>query len=147
MTRTTAATWAGPVLWAAAIYNVAFGIFAGLFPSAYWSWIGLPPPLYPSLWQCIGMIVACYGIGYAFAARAPVTLWPVVLVGLIGKLLGPAGFVFAYTTGELPLAYGWILLSNDLLWWVPFTLICWRGWRAMPYFGPRSADLPPAGDR
>ena len=123
------------MLWAAALYNVAFGLFAGLFPGAYWSWLGMPQPLYPSLWQCIGMIVACYGIGYAFAAREPLRLWPIVLVGLVGKVLGPAGFLFALAGGELPLRYGWILLTNDLIWWLPFALIVRAGYRRYPYFG------------
>ncbi|MGB0621306.1 MAG: alkyl hydroperoxide reductase [Myxococcota bacterium] len=126
--------WSGPVLWAAAFYNVAFGVFAGLFPLAYWDWIGLAPPLYPTLWQCIGMIVACYGVGYAFAARAPYTLWPVVLVGMIGKVLGPAGFVWAVFQGQLPVEYGWILITNDLIWWVPFGILCWEGAKRDVYF-------------
>jgi len=122
------------VLWAAAAYNVAFGLFAGLFPKAYWLWLELPVPVYPSLWQCIGMIVACYGIGYAYAARAPLVLWPIVFVGLVGKVLGPMGFLFALSTGELPPRYGWILLSNDLVWWIPFIQIVLAGWRENPYF-------------
>ena len=56
------------VLWAAAAYNVAFGIFVGVFPNAYFEWLAMDLPRYPSLWQCIGMIVACYGVGYAFAS-------------------------------------------------------------------------------
>ena len=123
------------VLIAAAIYNVAFGIFAGLFPGAYFDWLGLEAPRYPSLWQCIGMIVACYGVGYAFAARSPLVLWPIVLVGLLGKILGPMGFLFALSSGEVPLRFGWILLSNDLVWWLPFTWIVLAGWRHQPYFG------------
>ena len=58
------------VLWAAAAYNVAFGIFVGVFPNAYFEWLAMDLPRYPSLWQCIGMIVACYGVGYAFADPA-----------------------------------------------------------------------------
>jgi hypothetical protein len=124
------------VLWAAAAYNVAFGIFAGLFPNAYYEWLAMDLPRYPSLWQCIGMIVACYGVGYAFAARAPLVLWPIVLVGLLGKILGPLGFLVGLATGEVPLRFGWILLTNDLIWWIPFFKIVAAGWKRHPYFGP-----------
>ena len=121
------------VLWAAAGYNVAFGVFAGLFPGAYFRWVGMSAPAYPSLWQCIGMIVACYGVGYAFAALDPLRLWPIVFVGLLGKIFGPVGFLFALARGEVPLSFGWILLSNDLIWWIPFALIVVAGWRRYPY--------------
>lgn len=127
------------VLWAAAAYNVMFGLFAGLFPNAYFDWLGMELPRYASLWQCIGMIVACYGVGYAFAAKQPLVLWPIVLVGLLGKILGPLGFLFGLATGEVPLRFGWILLTNDLIWWVPFTRIVIAGWRRHPYFGTRSS--------
>jgi hypothetical protein len=130
------------VLYAAAAYNVLFGLFAGLFPGAYFEWLGLAPPRYPSLWQCIGMIVACYGIGYAYAARSPLVLWPIVLVGLLGKILGPAGFLLSWLTGELPIRFASILLTNDLIWWFPFLKIVAAGWRRHPYFFERSAAGP-----
>ena len=41
----------------------------------------------------MGMIVGVYGIGYLIAARDPRTHWPIVLVGLLGKVFGPIGFV------------------------------------------------------
>lgn len=126
--------WFKPVLYAAAAYNLAFGGFVGLFPETYFHWVEMQVPHYPSLWQCIGMIVACYGVGFAFAARAPMVLWPIVLVGLLGKLLGPLGFGFAVATGEIPVRFGYVLLTNDLIWWVPFTWIVIAGWRQHPYF-------------
>ncbi len=55
------------------------------------------------------------------------------LVGLPGKIHGPAGFPFAWLSGELPLRFGWILLTNDLIWWVTFVHIVVAGWRRHPY--------------
>lgn len=121
-------------LYAAAAYNLSFGAFTGLWPATYFEWVGMEPPRYLALWQCIGMIVACYGIGFAFAARNPFVLWPLVLVGLLGKLLGPLGFAFAVATGEVPAQFGWVLLTNDFIWWAPFTWIVIAGWRRHPYF-------------
>jgi len=60
--------WAKPVLLAAAAYNLLFGAFAVVFPMAWFEWGGMPAPNLPSLWQCIGMIVGVYGIGYGIAA-------------------------------------------------------------------------------
>jgi hypothetical protein len=117
-------------LWAAAAYNVLWGAAVVLFPLAFFRWIGMPPPNYPQLWQCIGMIVGVYGVGYAIAARDPLRHWPIVLVGLLGKVFGPLGFLIAALRHELPWAFGLTLLGNDLIWWVPFALILRAAWRA-----------------
>jgi hypothetical protein len=47
----------------------------------------------------------------------------IVLVGLLGKLLGPFGFLLAACRGELPWRFGGLLLPNDIVWWAPFALI------------------------
>ena len=48
------------------------------------------------------MIVGAYGIGYLAAAKDPITHWPITLVGFIGKICGPVGFVDGYLRGTLP---------------------------------------------
>lgn len=112
-------------LLAAAAYNVVFGLYTLLLPKHYFAWSGLgsnaPNP--QALWPCIGMIVAVYGLGYAIAATDPLRHWPIVLVGLIGKILGPLGFLDGVIRGALPPKFGWILLSNDLIWWPSFFAI------------------------
>jgi small multidrug resistance pump len=80
-------------------------------------------PRYPFIWQCVGMIVGVYGIGYLAAARDPVRHWPIVLVGFLGKIFGPLGYVMGVLKGEVPAAFGVTLPTNDLVWWVPFALI------------------------
>jgi hypothetical protein len=111
------------VLWAAACYNLAWGVFMVCFPVEPFRWAEMPPPNYPSLWQCVGMMVGVFGVGYAIAATDPVRHWPLVLVGLLGKICGPIGFVYSALAGELPWVAGWTILTNDLAWWVPFGLI------------------------
>ncbi|QDU27652.1 hypothetical protein ETAA8_27410 [Anatilimnocola aggregata] len=117
------------MLWAAAIYNLAWGALAVLWPRLAFDWAGMEPPNYPSLWQCIGMIVGVYGVGYAIAAYDPVRHWPIVLVGLLGKVLGPIGFLWANRHGELPWIAGLTNVTNDLIWWVPFGLVLWHAWQ------------------
>jgi len=57
--------------------------------------------------------------------------------GLLGKLLGPLGFVWAVANDDIPQAFGWTILTNDLIWWPAFGLylreVAWRcgGWRAL----------------
>ncbi len=122
--------WTFWALGAAGVYNLAWGAFAILFPLALFRWTGFDPmPNYPALWQCIGMIVGVYGVGYLIAAGDSRRHWPIVLVGLLGKLFGPIGFLNAAMTGELPWTMGWTLLTNDLIWWAPFTAILWDAWK------------------
>lgn len=128
--------WAGPMLRAAALYNLAFGAFAVVWPRAWFEWSELPVPTMLSLWQCVGMVVGVYGVGYWCAARAPLRHWPIVLVGLLGKLCGPIGFVDAACRGEMPWRAGWLLLGNDLIWWLPFTLLLLAAYR---HHHPRTA--------
>lgn len=123
------ASWMRWVLVAAGVYNLAWGAWVVAYPSALFWWAGMAPPLYPSIWQCVGMIVGVYGIGYLAAARDPTRHWPIVLVGLLGKVLGPLGFAAAASKGELPWAFGWTILTNDLIWWGPFAAILWAAAR------------------
>ncbi|MFZ4597186.1 MAG: SelL-related redox protein [Terrimicrobiaceae bacterium] len=124
----SAPRWIRNVLLAAAAYNILWGAFAVLFPSAMFTWLNMPQPNYPQFWQCIGMIVGVFGIGYAIAAFDPVRHWPIVLVGFLGKVFGPLGMVQALWTGQLPWGFALNCVTNDLIWWVPFALILKHAW-------------------
>ena len=136
--------WMSRVLWAAAIYNLAWGAWVVLRPHDLFVWTGAELPRYPSIWQCVGMIVGVYGIGYAIAASNPVRHWPITLVGLLGKIFGPVGFVWMLLTtsgdeaGRLPIAWGWTIVTNDLIWWVPFAAIL--------YHAAKTSLAPPGAD-
>ncbi|MBM3847151.1 MAG: redoxin domain-containing protein [Verrucomicrobia bacterium] len=117
------------VLLAAGVYNVLWGAFAVLFPFAMFRWLDMPLPNYPQLWQCIGMIVGVYGIGYAIAAFDPARHWPVVLVGFLGKVFGPIGMAQALWTEALPWGFALNCVTNDLIWWIPFALILKHAWQ------------------
>lgn len=118
------------VLVAAGVYNLAWGAVVVIAPGGTLSWLGLrgEDPQLRAVWGCVGMIVGVYGVGYLAAARRPLVHWPIVLVGLLGKLFGPIGFVLAASAGELPWSMGWTLLTNDLIWWLPFGVILWQAW-------------------
>lgn len=122
----TVPRWIPFVLHATAVYNLAWGLFVIFFPLEPFRWAGMEPPNDPVLVQCLGLIVGLYGIGYALAARDPVTLWPLVLVGLLGKVVAPIGFVYAASRGEFPWHVGWTIVTNDLAWWIPFTAILFQ---------------------
>jgi hypothetical protein len=120
------APWMVIALIAAGVYNLLWGAVAIIWPTGLFDLAGMEPPRYASIWQCVGMIVGVYGVGYLVAARDPLRHWPIVLVGLLGKVFGPVGFVGAAARGELPWAFGWTIITNDLVWWAPFAAILWR---------------------
>lgn len=91
---------------AAGIYNLAWGAVTVLFPAWLFLLTGLDEPRYPFIWQCVGMIVGVYGVGYLAAATDPLRHWPIVLVGLLGKIFGPLGYVGGLIRGDVPLAFG-----------------------------------------
>lgn len=122
--------WMSTVLAVAGVYNLLWGAWAVLLPDPSFALSGLAVPdrplHYPQLWQCIGMIVGVYGVGYLLAARDPVTHWPIVLVGLLGKVFGPVGYVYGVAAGQTAPAGILTIIPNDLIWWVPFALILRR---------------------
>lgn len=96
----------------------------------------MPLPTYPMIWQCVGMIVGVYGVGYLVAARQPLVHWPITLVGFLGKIFGPIGFAWYLAQGAFPLSFGLTIMTNDLIWWVPFFLILKRAYEATDGFQP-----------
>lgn len=122
--------WMGRWLVAAGIYNLAWGALTVLVPSWLFSLTGMEQPNYPFIWQCVGMIVGVYGVGYLAAAADPLRHWPIVLVGFLGKIFGPLGYAIGVVRGEVPPAFGATLPTNDLIWWVPFGLILYHAARA-----------------
>lgn len=120
--------WAGPVLVLAGVYNIIWGALVVLFPNLAFNLFNLEPPIYPELWQCIGMIVGVYGVGYLAASTDPLRHWPIILVGLLGKIFGPIGFLKALWDGVFPLEFGILIIFNDLIWWLPFGLILFITW-------------------
>jgi hypothetical protein len=127
MTRTAIpiepSQWMTNALRLAGLYHLCFGAFAVLFPTLPFVWAGMSEPNLPWLWQCIGMLLGVFGIGYLLAARDPFRHWPIVVAGLLGKVLVPIGFVDAALRGEAQWAFCWVVVLNDLVWWVPFALI------------------------
>jgi small multidrug resistance pump len=118
-----------PWFYAAAVYNAIWGTAAVLFPNVFFSAFGMKIPNYPQLFQGIGMIVGVYAIAYWLIAKNPERYGPFVYVGLLGKIFGPIGFVFGAMRGELPWAFGWINVFNDLIWlpaFIGFSRAVWK---------------------
>ena len=122
----------------AGCYNLAFGLWAAIWPHAFFELFSIPPPRYPGIWACLGMVVGVYGLLYWHAAWKLDTAWPIIAVGLVGKVLGPIGMVVSFGD-DWPRRLGMICVYNDLIWWLPFGLFLARG----TWLGKRLMVLAP----
>lgn len=115
---------------AAGLYNVAWGVYAVVDPQWVFRFAGMEPMVHPAVFATLGMTIALYGVLYFEVARVPERGWLIAAVGLAGKLLGPAGFAALVATGNWPLSAGVLILTNDLVWWLPFGLYLSDAWPA-----------------
>ncbi len=118
---------------AAGAYNVLWGCYAVVDPQWVFRVAGMTPQNHPQIFMTLGMVLGLYGLLYLDVALRPAEGLTVAAVGLAGKVLGPLGWLWLYLTGQWPLASGLLLVTNDLIWWLPFTLYlhdCLPGWRA-----------------
>lgn len=110
----------------AGVYNLAFGLWAGFWPLQFFQLFAIAPPTYPQIWACVGMIVGVYGLLYVYVAWRLETGWPIIAVGLLGKILGPIGMMTSFGP-DWPRRLGMLCVYNDLIWWLPFGLFLIRG--------------------
>jgi hypothetical protein len=114
----------------AAVYNIGWGLFSSVDPQWLFRFAGMQPLNHPAVFACLAMVVGVYGICYAEVARRPEHGFLIAAVGLLGKLLGPLGLAFLVLTGEWPRATIVLCLTNDLVWWVPFSVYLKDAWPA-----------------
>ena len=124
-----------PWFFAAAVYNVVWGSLHVFTPLAVPRLLGLEA-IDPLVWQSLGLFVGVYAPAFAWAARTPERHPHLVAVAALGKVAGPLGFAWAVSAGELPLRFGLVVLTNDVIW-LPAILLYIRGaaarsggWRA-----------------
>jgi small multidrug resistance pump len=106
---------------AAAVYNLAFFAWSALAPGQFFALAGAhcaPPAEY--LWQCVGMVVGVYGLLYWHASRHLDRARPIIAVGLLGKVLGPIGWVWTFAPGRIAAPTFVVVALNDILWWPGF---------------------------
>ena len=99
------------------------------FPSHMFTFAGLQQPLYPWLWQTVGMTIFVFGVAYILAHKNPLRHWPIVAAGVLGRILGPIGFFYSLYQGTITWKFGVTLITNDAIWLVPFTLILWKAYK------------------
>lgn len=124
--------------YAAAVYNAAWGVAASLAPTFLLRLAGYEGRGLAVLMQTVGMIVGVYAYGYWLIARDPVRYANLVWIGLLGKVLGPLGFLLSAARGEIGWAFGLTILLNDVFWWPAMGLFAYR--YARTPFPPESGE-------
>lgn len=118
--------WMKAILFVAGMYSILWGLSVIFFPDFWFRLGNIEIPRYLQLWQCFGLYAISMGIGYLIAYTNPLRHWPIVLVGMIGKVFAPIGFMYYYFQGELPLVILQMNFTNDMIWWIPFGLILYN---------------------
>ena len=115
---------------AAGLYNLGWGVFSALDPQWLFRFANMPLQNTPEIFACLGMVVGLYGILYLEVARVPERGWLLAAVGLLGKVLGPIGWLNLFWSGQWPLGTLALCATNDLIWWGPFVLYLYDAWPA-----------------
>ena len=114
----------------AGLYNLGWGLFSVVNPQWLFRFAGMPLQNDPEIFACLGMVVGLYGILYLEVARIPERGWLIAAVGLLGKVLGPIGWLNLVWSGQWPIATLVLCVPNDLIWWTPFGLYLYDAWPA-----------------
>lgn len=104
----------------AGLYNVLWGLAAIFLPHVFSQFLSMEMPQAAILWQCIGFAVGVYGIGFYIASFEPENHWPIVLVGLVTKILITLVFLKNILSGALPLKALSMIVLDDVIWIIPF---------------------------
>jgi hypothetical protein len=112
----------------AGLYNIAWGIYSSIDPQWMFRFAGMPLQNYPEVFACLAMVIGLYGLLYLEVARAPENGWRIAAVGLAGKVLGPIGWLYLVTTGRWSPSTIILCVTNDLIWWAPFSIYLYDVW-------------------
>ena len=116
---------------AAGAYNLIWGAYSLIDPGWLFRLADMSPARYPQLFACMAMVVGLYGFVYLEIARAPERGWLLAAIGLLGKIAGPIGMIYLIVSGQWKLGAIWLCVTNDFIWWLPFSMYLRDAW---PFF-------------
>ncbi len=111
----------------AGLQCLIWGFFIILWPAKSSLVYGFAePPTELFLWQGTGLVIVLFGVGYVIASTNPLQHWSIVLIGFLGKSLGPIGMVWSVCHGQVSPKVLYLIPINDVIWLLPFGLILQR---------------------
>ena len=133
--------WQRVALLVASLQCLIWGVFILAFPersSLAYGFGKVPTELF--LWQGTGLIIFLFGVGYGIASTNPSQHWAVILIGLIAKFLGPIGMLWSVLQGQVSREVLYLIPINDVVWWLPFTVILLAAFRHRGEAGSSARD-------
>ncbi len=120
------------VFWLAAAYNLAFAAWIGVWPRSPFALLRVEEPWLAALTRLLALPIAAFGFAYVYAALRPERARGLVAVGLLSKIAPPLAWAAAYLFGLWPARTFVLVLFDDLVWWLPFSLFLLRFRRDRP---------------
>ena len=114
------------VFWLAAVYNLAFAAWIGLWPGAPFALLRVEEPWPGALTRLLALPIAAFGFVYVYAALRPERARFLVALGLLSKIAPPLAWLAAFALGLWPARTFALVLFDDLVWWLPFSLFLLR---------------------
>ena len=90
-----------------------------VLPNLLFDLFGLPRLNYPFVMSGMAMCIGLFGYGYWMVAQDLRRNFHLVMIGFLGKTLGPIGWLWTVLTTSLPFRTMWTNVFNDLIW-LPF---------------------------
>lgn len=103
--------WIRPLFVVAALYDIVLGALFLVAHPLFYRWFGVTPPNHPAYVQFGAALVATFGIGFWYVARAPERNRDIIKMGVLLKL--------AYSG----IVLGWWFQGQMPGMWVPFAWI------------------------
>jgi peroxiredoxin len=109
-------SWMTHALIACGVLNLVGGLVLGFGQARLFAAAGIPAPNHVELVQLIGLAVGLLGVGLLIAANDPFRHWPVIFLGMTGKLASFSGLVAGVVSGRYPLVSLVPGAALDLFW-------------------------------
>lgn len=112
----------------AGLYNIGWALYSSLYPQWLFEYADMELLNQPVIFACLAMVIGVYGLLYLEVARRPEHGFAIAAVGLLGKVLGPIGMAYLVLTDTWPVETVVLVLTNDLVWWIPFAMYLRDSW-------------------
>ncbi|MCO5248687.1 MAG: redoxin domain-containing protein, partial [Chitinophagales bacterium] len=115
--------WIKASLFIAGLYSVIWGMIAMFFPEF---WLNFALKEFVPILRILGVFSFTLGIGFLIAYTNPLRHWPIILIGLISKVIIFSTVLFHFLYNDLSSQILKMSIVNDAIWIVPFGLIIYN---------------------
>ena len=115
--------WMKASLFVAGMYSLIWGIIAIFYPKF---WLETSQENFIQVFQVLGIFSFSLGLGFLIAYLNPLRHWPIVLIGLVSKLLLISIILYYFYAFHLSSQFLRMSIINDAIWIIPFGMILYN---------------------